>query len=61
MSNCKAPETAEMSNEVVIFQIPEIGSVLEPDVICNCFTKHSIEGMYSNSEADTATDNIKDY
>jgi hypothetical protein len=58
MSNCKAPETAEMFNEVVNFQNPEVEPVLEPDAICNGFTKHSMEGTYSNSEADTATGNI---
>jgi hypothetical protein len=54
MSNSKAPETAEMSTEDANFQNPGIGSVLEPNAICDDFTKHSIEGACAISEADTA-------
>jgi len=39
-------------------QDPEAWTLLEPDAICDGFTKHSIEGTSANSDADQATGNI---
>jgi hypothetical protein len=41
-----------------IFKTLKKGLFLEPDAICDGFTKHSIEGTCVDSEADQASDNI---